>query len=725
MGLKSWFKRNASRDVGIVAKETASKIPGVEATKRAVNAVDDWTATYTPTMRRAGSAAWEGSKAAAGMAGLAIAGGIRKGSKSLLQLAGRFTWLFALLAAGLHFMLILNIPSISVGGFSSTVSSFLDVFTDLRFVLYVFLAVLASVLFYADNTDSNVLQRFVKFFGLTVAAYLLPIILHSIAITSQGTLLSILDTLASITALWLFFTFSDPGDKITVIFSYAYYLLLVAFLLSLLFSALANSERASQTDAQTASWEYWKSQWFPWWSQIEKLPEKGKDAIGDFRKGWNSTINRTTQDFYVGQVDQSNKDNIPLGVFIEQPQSDYRTVYLGDGDDVTASAVLKARSLIDDTIVVYNGCRLQVIDQSDPKNYQYKNITGRVEPPVSRFVYSAAYQDKQDIQCIINNADVKQLLNQDRLYTGTVVFNSTFNFTTLSYMPYAFMEHDLYIAMRQNKLDPATEMGVQQSPIAKYTPGPVMIGMARDTQPFAFTPGEDPDTQLPAFGITFSSATLGKGKLLALHELHLLIPQQFEFNRERCTPNWMTNNEIVSGGAASSVAWSENPYYWDYKIKNPRIQEGDTFLTIRCPLIQNKKGPGANLPILGPAGASLFTFYAQANYTYVSEARTTVTMKGVQQTATAGTTDTQTSGGGTATQSGVTSTSGSSTTSTTSGYDPSVHTTPASFNSACMTDSCSGTNQLCTCYVLDGNQQPTQRCQWYKGLEQGRDCRTV
>lgn len=630
MGFKDFAARWGKKSVTQAAKDTA---------KNAADKADDLTNKYTPTFRagaskvgdgaawlndkskvytptlreaavKAPAAAWGAAKwgvgavgAGAAAVGGAVAGAAGVAGVGLLALHGKGTWLFVALAA------VVNVLHVARNRTSFSPA-------DPIFGLYIGLAFLAAFVFYADRSDPFPYKRLGKFLALTTFAYYLPILISWLA--GQGYLPRELGAVLMFAApLWVIYVFLDPGDGLTRILAALFFFGWMVYLVIGVFLPVI-SESAPGVQAVLLSPADFKAGIATGFDNIKKsFALSPKQIYNQTKSYFNGTIAVATQDYYTGSVDQAQ--GLPIGVFITNALPALQK-FDASTDDISVYATIKARTM-SDTINISNTCYLEVTSATSYSSIDKRKATGRVSPASLTVDYTGEFQDQYDIDCSIPKQRVAQVASEQRIMTGMVIFNSTFNFETWGYIPYAFMDRGLVQSLRRNAVDPAAELGIASKPTAKYTPGPMMIGMASDTQPISYTQtqavigGEVVGT----LGFTLSNAWQGKGTIKKIGTVSIILPKPFWLQPLECSPV-LSNHDPEN--------WTENTAYDKYDFTNIKIRSTETFTTIRCPLYIDNYAINHGYPVLGTSGAGIFTFFVFANYTYTLDTKVPVTIMG-------------------------------------------------------------------------------------------------
>jgi len=581
--------------MGLKAKVKEWAKQGVEdAMKKEGDTAGSWSSRNLPTFK-AGGAKLAAGGSAVGAAGMAIVGGTaRVAHKGLLALRSHYTALFLVLCAAAHYF---NVARGTIA-FS---------FSDPMLLVYlVVLPVLAAFLFYKDDDEPFPWRNMLKFIPISLAAYAIPV--GVVWAIDHGFISMMIGSLILFGAPgWIVFVFLNPGEsKVTRFLAGLFFLAWTVVILVLIMEAGLGISGGtfvvpiSPSDfISAASGIYNKLG-----TEFGAVYSQAKNTI-------NGTIAGATQEYYTGTVDQSQGQ--PIGVFITRMQPALTKFYADNQDSVIVYGVLSART-VSDSISVANTCSLDFASGASTVSKP-----GSVTPDKINIDYTGAFQDQYDISCTVPYTSYSSALSPGRTSSAMATFSSTFDFSTWAYVPYAFMDRDLLVSLRRSNVDPAQKLGISAIPMAKFTPGPLMIGMASDSQPYSYQDGGS----LPFFGLTLTNQWFGKGSVNKFNSVDVYIPKPFDLELDTCTPR-----DVSSGGAfdyRDAADWSQNPAYKHYQIFNVAIKPSETFTTIRCQIGYND-AELSQYPILGTSGAGVYTFFASANYTYTLQAKTPVTL---------------------------------------------------------------------------------------------------
>ena len=625
---------------------------------------------WTKTKSVAPSAKAGAIVGAAGMAVGGVIAGTGRAGVGLLRLAGRFTFIFVILAAGLHYGHITR---------QVATASIADPFL----LWYIILGVFAAVFFWADPSDSFPVKRTVKFILLAVVAYLLPLLLQ--LALRYGLLSQPLVAFFSIfTPVLVIYAFMDPGDAITRFVGALYFIFLVILvILQVVYPVLEQNNVQGPSVAVYTPGEVISTVKEAWTKTSTTIIDAGGAITTQVKNG----TKKVTKEIYTGQVD--NSQQLPLGIQIVEATPLLRKFLLDTGDDVVATATITALTVNEDDVYqVNNKCYLEFMSSGAGFTTKKVRVPGIVEPATLEISYTGNQVDRRFIQCVVSNNSIGELTKDNppvNVLSGTVVFNTTFEFTTSGYMTYGFMDQGVFNNLRSSNLQPWQEMGLQSpTMIAKYTPGPVMIGMPAETTPYPLNANAE-NLQLPAFGATFSNAFVGRGGIQKFNKNYLYVPNQITVENS-CTPK----NFFAKKSQNQNTKYGAD--YTEYELSNLSRESGEQFVTIRCPMKVTKAKD-----LIGPGGAGIYTIFLTTNYTYAIDTSVPVTMRFPERASTAS-----------------------------AGLQPNINVAPSQVACKNVNPYCTGSanNGVCYCYHTTTNTK-LSNCQWAWGATTMQNVETI
>ncbi|VVB81458.1 Uncharacterised protein [uncultured archaeon] len=238
-----------------------------------------------------------------------------------------------------------------------------------------------------------------------------------------------------------------------------------------------------------------ESQRQAWYDSYNYVFKAGQQVA----KGLETQIYIATGDYEQGVETQSQK---PLGVFLENIGVTSPVVQLGDKIDVYAR--LRVESF-------KTGGNLTVNVKCYPEGVDFAkgNITPRAR-------FSVEEYEMQEIDCIINSADAG-------LGSPLIVLETSFDFTTSAFLKSYFMDQETIRSMRRNQVDPLDAFKItDKNPVARFTGGPLMIGMGAGQQPVALVK-DSSDNFGPTLSITLDK-NWAEGEFGNVTSLSIIVP---------------------------------------------------------------------------------------------------------------------------------------------------------------------------------------------------------
>jgi len=246
-----------------------------------------------------------------------------------------------------------------------------------------------------------------------------------------------------------------------------------------------------------------------------------KEGWTGLKSGWSSALNGTTS-WWSGNVDYAtggqyegeveSYENEPLGVSIEKVFAASSGFY--EGTPVAVWGQIWGRTL-DKPIPIKLSCYTGT---------DKKKIFGEIRPNESVEITT---EDVRDFECLF----------KEGLEPGyhQVYVKAEYNFVTMSYLKAYFMELSRMRSLNRQEIDPYDHFQISDRlPIAKYTNGPVKVGM-ETTQPLmgVSTVAEE-NIFTPAIGISIDGDWMGK--LEKINSLVVSTPDTIAI--KDCYPNF-------------------------------------------------------------------------------------------------------------------------------------------------------------------------------------------
>jgi hypothetical protein len=246
------------------------------------------------------------------------------------------------------------------------------------------------------------------------------------------------------------------------------------------------------------------------WNGLKSLPNTVWGGV-------NTQIQYATGDYYTGMVDNNQKE--PIGVYLENIQAANTRFF--EGESVTIWGVIRAKTMDPEkSISIKTACYAETegsvnIPSADGLPVSMIKVSGDADPtgPEKTFNMKVTVMEEKDLSCEF----VPDALKEG---SWTAYFSSTFNFDTYSYLKTYFMDEDRLRAIRRQNKDPLDEYSISdKNPVAIYTQGPIMIGMAV-TQPLVGLNRNDKNEL--RLGITLENQW--EGNLKSINDLSIKLP---------------------------------------------------------------------------------------------------------------------------------------------------------------------------------------------------------
>ncbi len=238
-----------------------------------------------------------------------------------------------------------------------------------------------------------------------------------------------------------------------------------------------------------------------------KLWDSLKSGVKNIGRAFDRQIKYATGEAYVGKV-EDNQDK-ELGVFIKDIKPTDRLFYLDDSVSVWAKLAVKT---FDDVIKVKLSCFHGKKNEDGTISQQ---LLGNIDPEeitITDF-------EENYIDCSFLPGSI---IKDDK-----VTVMADFNFETVGYIKSYFMDREKMRALRKQGLDPLDEYGIKEKkPIARFTNGPVSIGIGMQDPPIGLSLNKKESTF--RFGITLQPNFGWKGKIKRVKQLVVMLPEHME-----------------------------------------------------------------------------------------------------------------------------------------------------------------------------------------------------
>ncbi len=323
-----------------------------------------------------------------------------------------------------------------------------------------------------------------------------------------------------VTAPWFYFLVIKSGGRTFI--SKWVRILVIMYIVAILISTIATTlsfEDISTyiTPQQTGAAGKLISHQYEWWKDV--FTHFGQ-VVKQGKQYFINRMNYATGDMYTGTVDENQYET--LGVFLKNLKPSDPEFYVGD--TVTVWALLEAKTLEDGlsiNVSCYHGKKNE--DGSFPADHRGETYPYSGELPT---IYD---EESLDIDCRFPNS-AAGTMNEG---SNKVTVQADFHFETMAYQKAYFMNQDTLRSMQRQGLDPLDEYGIEdKEPVARYTNGPVKIGMSSGEQQPIGISSLDPTN--PRLGITIMSNDAWEGKIKELKELLVMVPDTMSLDTGFC-----------------------------------------------------------------------------------------------------------------------------------------------------------------------------------------------
>ena len=388
--------------------------------------------------------------------------------------------------------------------------------------------------------------------------------------------------------------------------------------------------------------------------------------------GVEETIDSFTQPYFSGTVESSQ--GLPVGVTFRSvhPTYPYYTydayvdangtitsiVVPGTAEDSIASTPTIIEYAGEISALTFHGsfpvslsCYYELIR---PNVEEPQRTEGTIGPVTSYTIQaSGTMPDYYGWWCSIDMEAIPHQNTSDLM--GRFYIQADFSFDTWGYTTWTFWDRDTMNSLMAQGIDPAQFLGIRRYAAAYYTPGPVSLGIERQSVPIGISQGGD--NFIPPFGITIENKGYSAGEVRRINYVVLQVPSPLSLDGGSCIGTGGASSSNQGAGQTSAGGFTVPSGYGYTTIQGIEYPRGARYQTIMCPMNANAGG------LVGPAlTAQSFTLVARVNYDYEMRRYVPVMIKinRIQEATDTGTTSTST----TASTTGDTTTVGPSVTVT-------------------------------------------------------------
>jgi hypothetical protein len=288
-------------------------------------------------------------------------------------------------------------------------------------------------------------------------------------------------------------------------------------------------------------------------------------------------------DLYTAEVDKNAQEK--LGVFLEKTQASQPDGYFTD-EPVSVWGTLVARTF-DEPMQIAVNC---VADKGTPQEKGPDSLT-----PQGR--YEVEVFDEQDVDCSFPAKSFEKGSHDISLFVN-------FTFRTSAYQKVYFVDRTRAIALGRDGIDILDYYGIKENkPKAKYTSGPIMLGMQVSGTPIKL----DRDASTDAvFMLGISLRNQWDGRIVSVSEVTITLPPYATIQGSKCGDRDVTS----SGAGVYSLSQALGPT--------------ETVTNLRCPVVISASRFSE---VLGETPISTQYFKATTFYMYEFRKKIPITVK--------------------------------------------------------------------------------------------------
>ncbi len=230
-------------------------------------------------------------------------------------------------------------------------------------------------------------------------------------------------------------------------------------------------------------------------------------------------------DYYLGMVEKSKEEKI--GVYLENLRAAAPQFF--EDEPVSVWGILKARTLRPDKLIhVTTECVAVPVSPVPGLQNRIIGDANLADQTTLQHVAEVAHFEHVDLSCEFPPG----LLGRG---SRRISFNTTFDFSTDSYVKAYFMDQERLRALIRQNVNPLAQQGITETiPVAIYTDGPIGIGMETSrTEHGALVP-VTPDHAF-RFGITIENKW--EGKIHSLRNVSFKLPVGMRVMPDSCDFN--------------------------------------------------------------------------------------------------------------------------------------------------------------------------------------------
>ncbi|MGM5483144.1 MAG: transglycosylase SLT domain-containing protein [Nanobdellota archaeon] len=420
--------------------------------------------------------------------------------------------LFIILALLVHFMKF---------GFGFSVGH--TWYIDIAFAIFVW-----SVIFGIEDKNSSGIRSLVIVLALEI---LLPLLIGNISFLQTNKFVHYYLVNRLLTPWWFYFAIiwynnsENPSRfaKITKLLVVLFWIgVILGSLPAVTFSKMSPADYVGQQQSDLAIDFYHKSLAF-WSEDVYGAIKGGFLSIGD---AFEKQMAVATGGYYTGMVDKNSDKK--LGVYIERVKPTSPEFFYDS--PVSVHGQVEVMSL-DDSVLLNISCYRGAKDEKgDFKETQKAN---QIYPEEANWYYNL---EKEQVDCVFE----PRYLDRG---SHKITITSDFNFETMAYQKSYFMNKQTMRTLIGEGKDPLSQYDItDKNPQAKYTSGPVKIGMDISSQPTAIS---KEGNSRPRLGVTIESNTGWQGQIKKLKELMIQVPDSMSLDVNSCNYEFESNSDMT------------------------------------------------------------------------------------------------------------------------------------------------------------------------------------
>ncbi|MBW2974926.1 hypothetical protein KY366_04375 [Candidatus Woesearchaeota archaeon] len=330
---------------------------------------------------------------------------------------------------------------------------------------------------------------------------------------------------------------------------------------------------------------------------MDKLRSFPGKIVAEYQEG----MEYATGGYYQGKVEENQDPRNELGVHIENLEAADKQFY--QNEQVVIWGDLRARTL-EEPINVSISC-------------EAGGVNGTIVPAElgGEKGYEIEKLEEIPFECVFDRE------NRLKAGTQTIKVKTRFSFQTYGYLKAYFMDIERMRALRREDVNPLKEYGIEETPKAIYTNGPVKLGMGTISSLVGLNRESGTDSAGYSYiGVTVQPQWLGR--IEKITNITIQIPEDMDISDYKSGTFCREGFEPIGSNEGNTI----------YKITNAEINRIKipitTYKSWRCP-IDIPKDKVNN--ILGNTPVAVHYYRAGVSYVYEIEKSISVFIKNVPE----------------------------------------------------------------------------------------------